>query len=165
MADVQEELRAARAGLATALTAALAAVNAPNATAAMLGAGMQGVLQAQQVYNNTIARIPLVVMTDGRLPISDVEPEQPDTRRIGHEIPTRPNANDDDLPVEQIEALLESTNARKWADTFLAINKNRAIDRESLVGWFANAIETGRDAGVTHAMRVYGADLALLNNA
>lgn len=137
MADAQEQLRAARAGLATALTAALAAVNDPAATPAMVGAAMGGLQQAQQTYNNVIARIPLVVMTDGRLfdgpqqpPEDAPEPARPERAGI--------------IP-DKIE-LLGTTNARKWADTFLAVNKNHALDREALVFWFENAIQAGFNA-------------------
>lgn len=140
----QENLRAARSGLATALAAAQAAVNEPSANAAMIGAAMTGLAQAQQNYNNAVIRIPLRIMTDGEIPPADTAgPEGPQEVRAEHLHAVDAGA-EKVLPENE---LLESTNARKWADHFLAINKNKAIDRETLTGWFANAIEAGRSAG------------------
>jgi hypothetical protein len=40
------------------------------------------------------------------------------------------------------------TDATKWADEFMRVifNHDVTVDRELMVGWFANAIESGREA-------------------
>ena len=143
----QAQLKAARSGLLTALTAAAKAVESADASPGLVAQALQGVLSSQQAYNAAVVRIPLVVMTDGAL-FNDMaaEPEPG-----GRETPVRPNCNDDGLSLEAVRDVTSSTNARKWADTFLAVNKNFAIDREGLVGWFANAIEAGRSDGYNRA--------------
>jgi hypothetical protein len=46
-------------------------------------------------------------------------------------------------------ALLETTDAMEWAEMFIELfgDRRNAINRDLMVGWFANAIETGRRAG------------------
>lgn len=46
--------------------------------------------------------------------------------------------------------LLASTDAREWAKAFVsAIQEDHGIiDEETVITWFANAIETGRHAGI-----------------
>jgi hypothetical protein len=39
------------------------------------------------------------------------------------------------------------TDAEKWAAAFKTINRLRVLDEDLLTGWFANAIEAGREAG------------------
>jgi len=41
--------------------------------------------------------------------------------------------------------LRETTDARVWAEEFAKVRPD--VDRGLMIGWFANAIETGRDAG------------------
>lgn len=133
MPTPQEALRAGRSGLLTSLVAAARAVEDVNATPAMLAGALGGVVAAQQAYNSAVVRIPLTVMTDGVL-FNDMEAQaEPGPGEV--------------ITDTQATKLLASTNARLWADHFLAENRNRAIDRETLVGWFANAIGAGFDAG------------------
>lgn len=47
-------------------------------------------------------------------------------------------------------ALMNNTDARDWAAAFMAIQRNRDrvhVDEGLMLGWFANAIEVGRDVG------------------
>jgi hypothetical protein len=44
--------------------------------------------------------------------------------------------------------LFGNANPRKWADTFLAENKNRTIVREELVNWFGGAMTEGAKAAL-----------------
>lgn len=137
--DPQKALRGAIATLRTSLQGAMKALEDPQATPGMIGAAFAGVNQAQQTFNATISRIPMQLVTDGVLESADQA--GPASDRVLHAV---------DAPEPTIlpeHELVQSTNARKWADHFLAINKNKAVDRETLVGWFANAIEAGRDAG------------------
>lgn len=45
--------------------------------------------------------------------------------------------------------LLATTDAQTWAREFMSLFGKRKddIDEGLMIGWFANAIETGRDAG------------------
>lgn len=136
----QELLHQARAGLLTALIAAEKAVDDPNATPAMLQAALNGLGPAQQQFNNAIVRIPIAVMIFG------AAPRRP-YATTGHESEASPeppqypwNPQTDSLAHE----LLQTANGRKWADAFLAVTRAEPVDRETLVGWFSNAIETGR---------------------
>lgn len=45
--------------------------------------------------------------------------------------------------------LLETTDGMEWAEAFMELFSDRRdeIDAGLMVGWFANAIETGRRAG------------------
>ena len=40
------------------------------------------------------------------------------------------------------------TDARKWAEAFMQIFPDTGLDEGIMIGWFANAIENGRDAGL-----------------
>jgi hypothetical protein len=62
---------------------------------------------------------------------------------------------------EYEKRLLSSTDAKDWASAFiLAFAGKRVvkdeIDMETLIGWFANAIETGRTAGEKAAKNAEG---------
>lgn len=46
------------------------------------------------------------------------------------------------------------TDARKWADAFMQIGPT--VDRETMTGWFANAIMVGVDHGVSRMTAEYG---------
>jgi len=136
----QQALKAARSGLLTALTAAAKAVQSDDASPGLVAQALQGVVSSQQAYNAAVVRIPLSVMTDGAL-FNDMA--------AGPGPGSPPSVPDATTPVELIAEVANlggTINARKWADTFLAVNKNRAIDREGLVGWFANAIQSGMGA-------------------
>lgn len=143
----QAQLRAGRSGLLTSLIAAARAVEDANATPAMVAGALGGVVAAQTNYNNAVGRIPLTVMTEGQV-LRDAGQAEPGPRQgAGIEPTADDNFAAPPIPPELIAAqanLAGTINARKWANTFLAVNKNQAIDREALVGWFANAIETGR---------------------
>ena len=39
------------------------------------------------------------------------------------------------------------TDARKWAAAFVQIFPDAEVDEGTMIGWFANAIEAGRDWG------------------
>jgi hypothetical protein len=123
----QEMLKKANRDLASALRGALTSLENPAGTPRLVGIAIQALASAQQAWNAAVSSVPLRAMTD------EVPPSE-----------TRPNANDDDRPFEigtlNIPRLLKSTNPRKWADAFLAFNKNHAIDREILTEWFAAAI-------------------------
>lgn len=45
--------------------------------------------------------------------------------------------------------LLSTTDAQVWAKEFLRIYETQdvVLDEGFMIGWFANAIETGREAG------------------
>lgn len=49
----------------------------------------------------------------------------------------------------EMNALLETTDGQKWAQEFMRLFGDRRdeIDEGLMIGWFANAIETGRRAG------------------
>lgn len=40
------------------------------------------------------------------------------------------------------------TDAAKWAAEFVHLRKTRDMDEGAMIGWFANAIEAGRAAGM-----------------
>ena len=42
------------------------------------------------------------------------------------------------------------TDSYKWADAFMQIGPT--VDRETMMGWFANAIMAGNDCGVRRMM-------------
>jgi hypothetical protein len=48
----------------------------------------------------------------------------------------------------EINELLRTTDGNTWATEFIKLNKDKKIDHEMMLGWFANAIETGRSAGI-----------------
>ena len=54
------------------------------------------------------------------------------------------------------ERLLSTTDAQVWAEEFMATFAGRivgeAVTEGTMIGWFANAIETGRSAGIQHAL-------------
>lgn len=43
--------------------------------------------------------------------------------------------------------LISTTDAKKWAVEFCRLNHGTEMTVSSMLGWFANAIETGRNAG------------------
>lgn len=54
------------------------------------------------------------------------------------------------MPEMSIAHLLETTDAVVWTDAFMLAFRGQVIDDEfkgTILGWFANAIETGRAAG------------------
>lgn len=127
----QQALKTARAGLLTSLIAATQALESDDASPGLVAQALQGVVNAQIPYNNAVVRIPLSVMMEGQV-LSDAGQAEPG----------------DAVTDAEATGLLASTNGRKWADHFLAVNKNHAIDREALVGWFSNAILAGRYEGL-----------------
>jgi len=53
------------------------------------------------------------------------------------------------MATDRLAALLHSTtDAQTWALEFVRIYPANTPDMDTLIGWFANAIETGRAAGV-----------------
>jgi hypothetical protein len=48
---------------------------------------------------------------------------------------------------ELARELLATTDAREWARGFLGVFPDCGVDEGTLIAWFANAIETGRNAG------------------
>lgn len=50
------------------------------------------------------------------------------------------------VPSVEFNALLGTTDATKWAEVFRKCY-SLPIDEMIMIGWFANAIETGRSAG------------------
>lgn len=138
----QELLHQARAGLLTALIAAEKAVDDPNATPAMLQAALSGLGPAQQQFNNAIVRIPIAVMIFGaapRRPYATTSHESVDS--------AEPPPDPSHLRGDVFDELLTTTNARKWADTFLAVTRAEPVNREALVEWFHHAIGVGLNAG------------------
>lgn len=57
---------------------------------------------------------------------------------------------------KQAQRLLSSTDGNLWATEFISVIKSEKfkmpIDHEFMIGWFANAIETGRSAGSRAAL-------------
>ena len=49
--------------------------------------------------------------------------------------------------------LYSTTDAHVWAKEFIRMKNlhNFDIDEDLMIGWFANAIETGRSAGIREA--------------
>ncbi len=52
-----------------------------------------------------------------------------------------------DKPQNSSDDFTQSTDAVKWAEAFMR-NINQYVDRDVLIGYFANAIERGRTAGI-----------------
>jgi hypothetical protein len=54
--------------------------------------------------------------------------------------------------------LLSTTDASVWASEFMRMFSQRLneIDEGLMIAWFANAIETGRDAGKNESYKQYG---------
>lgn len=52
-------------------------------------------------------------------------------------------------------AFTQTTDARQWAEAFqrIVLDKGVLIDVDLMIGWFANAIERGRDAGAQRPER------------
>ena len=44
-------------------------------------------------------------------------------------------------------------NAQRWANAFDAIHSGKSLDRQTMVGWFANAIEAASDIHVPAARK------------
>lgn len=139
----QQALKTARAGLLTSLIAATKALESADASPGLVAQALQGVVNAQVGYNNAVVRIPLSVMTDGVLfndmaagpvPGDVITMEQADKMLAEAEV-----VNQVGPPAQ----LFGNANPRKWADTFLAENKNRTIVREELVNWFGGAMTEG----------------------
>jgi hypothetical protein len=120
----QETLKKASLNLDSALCAAAESLEHPDATPRHVGIAMQALASAQQAWNAAVSGVPLRMMEGGVAP----EDEQP-----------MPETSMLDLAAD----LQRSTNPRKWADAFLAANKNHAIDREALTEWFQRAINAG----------------------
>ena len=40
---------------------------------------------------------------------------------------------------------LMGVNGMKWAKAFMAITKDKVLNEDEMMGWFANAIEAGKD--------------------
>ena len=52
--------------------------------------------------------------------------------------------------MSDIDLLAEmGTDASKWVDEYMRRFGDEAPDEGTLLGWFANAIEAGRNAGIT----------------
>ena len=47
-----------------------------------------------------------------------------------------------------VDKLLLTTDANAWTTEFIKLNKDKPIDFALMLTWFANAIETGRSAGI-----------------
>ena len=69
--------------------------------------------------------------------------------------------------LETVKLLLSTTDAQVWAREWCRIARRLVkdhgaggiIDQEWMTGWFANAIETGRDAGARAALSNEGREL------
>lgn len=63
--------------------------------------------------------------------------------------------SDDQYGDERTRQLHGTTDAAVWAGVFLEIDGENKLhgDEGAMIGWFANAIEVGRDAGHRAALR------------
>ena len=61
-----------------------------------------------------------------------------------------------------LKSLLSTTDARTWARWFMSTQEDASaegrtlVDEATMIGWFANALETGRTAGLhdIHGLRL-----------
>ncbi len=44
-------------------------------------------------------------------------------------------------------------DARRWAEAFVDLNRDKPISQDIMVGWFANAIMAGYDAALSRRRR------------
>lgn len=150
----QQALKTARAGLLTSLIAAAKALESDDASPGLVAQALQGVVNAQIPYNNAVVRIPLSVMTEGVL-FNDMAagpvPGDIITKEQADEMMAEADVVHQVGPPAQ---LFRNANPRKWADTFLAENKNRTIVREELVNWFAGAMTEGAKAALEQGVTV-----------
>lgn len=48
----------------------------------------------------------------------------------------------------EVNDLLKTTDANTWATEFIKVNHAKLVDFAMMLTWFANAIESGREAGI-----------------